>query len=119
MPNQCNALKYSLRLVVWMVITASWLISGACEAEAGRTIRQITPMLEMTHHQVNVRPSDYFDVVGTLNLIEGDRMIIGDRELKIASGAKISRSSQWNLVGAKLDKSGAVVVVETISDEPN
>lgn len=119
MPNQCDSLKYGLPLVVWMVFTAFWLSFGASEAEAGRTIRQITPMLEMTNHQANVRATDYYDVVGTLNLIESDRMIIGDKELKIAPGVKISRSSQWNLVGAKLDKAGAVVVVETISDEPN
>jgi len=119
MPYQCNALKYSLKLLVWIVITAFWPTAGAITAEAGQTIRQITPMREMANHQVDVRAHDYFDVVGRLNLIERDRMIIGDRELKIAPGVNTSRSRQWNLVGAKLNQAGEVVMFETISDQPN
>ena len=119
MPNQCNALKYNLKLMAWMVITAFWSTGGPLTAEAGQAIRQITPMREMTNHQVDVRAHDYFDVVGRLNLIENDRMIIGDRELKIAPGVNTSRSRQWNLVGAKLNQDGEVVVFETISDQPN
>jgi hypothetical protein len=119
MPYQCNALKYSLRLLVWIAIIACWPTAGALAADAGHAIRQITPMREMVNHQLDVRAVNHFDIVGTLNLIESDRMTIGDRELKIAPGVDTSRARQWNLVGAKLNQAGEILVLETISDEPN
>lgn len=119
MPLKCNASKYCLQLLAWIVVTGFWLTSGVFDAEAGNAIRRITPMREMANYQVDVRAHDYFDVVGRLNLIENDRMIIGDRELNIAPGVNTSRARQWNLVGAKLNKAGEVMAFETISDEPN
>ena len=69
--------------------------------------------------RVNMRAEDTFDVIGNLNLIESDRVIIGDRELPLASGAKIYRVDLSNLVGAKLNGAGEAVVVDLISDAPH
>lgn len=119
MARKAKTFKIITGCFLWMAITGIWPAPGCLTADAGTKIRPITPMGEMGGHRVNVSAEDYFDVVGILNLIEGDRMIIGDRELKIAPGVNTSRARQFNLVGAKLNKVGEVVVFETISDEPN
>ena len=119
MSRKLNPLKMIIPGLLWAVIAGIWLTPGAFAAETGSAIRQISPMGEMSASRADIRAEDYFDVIGILNLIEGDRMIIGDRELKIAPGVNTSRARQFNLVGAKLNKVGEVVVFETISDEPN
>jgi hypothetical protein len=70
-------------------------------------------------HADSIQAGDYFDVIGTLNLLESDRVIIGDSELPLAPGAKIRGVRQYNTVGAKLNKTGEAVVVDLIFDEPN
>lgn len=98
-----------------------WLPPEAGAADTGMSIRTITPVGEGANYsrRVNVRVEDYFDVVGILNLIESDRVIIGDRELTLAGGAKTYRVELYNIVGAKLNSAGEAVVIDLISDEPN
>jgi hypothetical protein len=82
-------------------------------------IRTITPMGEASFHPSNLNAQDYFDVVGVLNLIDGNRVTIGDRDLTLAPGVRTSRINQYNLVGANLNKAGEIIVFELVSDEPN
>ena len=117
-----KALTMITRSLVWVVITGIWLASSCLAEETGSAawaIQDITPMTEMSTLNTDIRAEDYFDIVGTLNLIEGNRVIVDDRELKIASGVSTSLVRQWNLVGIKLNTAGDVLVFEKLSDEPH
>ncbi len=114
-----KTLKMSTQCLVWVVATGIWLAPGCLASETGSRIQQITPMEEVGSYQANIRAEDYFDVVGTLDLVENDRVIIGNRELTIAPGVNTSQAQKWNLVGVQLNQAGEVVVFETVSDEPN
>lgn len=123
MPLKIDTVKkygqvFILSAITGLVITASTGLA----AEPGKTsgkIRTITPMREVSIHRSNLNAQDYFDVVGVLNLIDGNRVTIGDRELTIAPGVRTSRINQYNLVGANLNKAGEIVVFELVSDDPN
>jgi hypothetical protein len=65
------------------------------------------------------RPEDFFQIVGTVNLIEGRRIIVGDREFAIASGTSTSGVKRWSRVGLRLNKKGEVVVCERLRSEPH
>jgi hypothetical protein len=123
MPLRIDTIKkygqvFILSAIMGFVITTSTGLA----AEPGRTsgeIRTITPMRERSIHRSNLNAQDYFDVVGVLNQIDGNRVTIGDRELTIAPGVRTSRANQYNLVGANLNKAGEIVVFELVSDDPN
>jgi hypothetical protein len=110
-----------LPVLLWAATAALWLPSGAGAADSGWSIRTITPVGETADYRGHARIAveDTFDVIGLLNRNESDRVIIGDRELLLAPGAKIYRVSLNNLVGAKLNEAGEAVVVDLISDAPH
>jgi hypothetical protein len=114
-------IKTILPVLILAAAAGFWLPSEAGAADKGSSIRTITPVGEGTNYssRVNMRAEEYFDVVGTLNLIESDRVVIGDRELTLAGGAKTHQVELDNLVGAKLNSDGEAVVIDLISDEPN
>jgi hypothetical protein len=114
-------MKKILPVLLLAAAIGFWLPPEAGAADKGPSIRTITPVGEGANYRsrVNMRAEDYFDVVGNLNLIESDRVIIGDRELTLAGGAKVYRVELHNEVGAKLNSAGEVVVIDLISDEPN
>ena len=92
---------------------------AADSAIAGNGIRKMTPMTEISRHQSNLSAWEYFDVVGLLNTIDGNQVIIGDRELNLASGVSTAGLNLWNLVGANLNDAGEVIALELVSDDPN
>jgi hypothetical protein len=95
-----------------------WPGFGCLAAEKKSKIRSITPA-ESAASPVNVRAEDYFDIVGTLNLIESGRVVIGNTELRLAGRASTSGVSQYDQVGAQLNKKGEVTAIELISDLPH
>ena len=106
------------------------LIAGGCMATAGLaadtstgtlnvTIRQIRPYGESSAPDATIRPQEVFDVVGTLNAIDGNQITIADRQLTLAPTASASGITKWTEVGVKLNKAGEVVVIEIVSDEPH
>jgi len=114
--------KYGQVLILSAITGFVMMASTGLAAEPGRTnrkIRTITPMREVSIHRSNLNAHDHFDVVGVLNLYDGNRVTIGDRELTIAPGVRTSRVAQYNLVGANLNKAGEIVVFELVSDDPN
>jgi len=121
MSNKTNSIKTILPVLLLAAAVGFWLPPKAGAADKGHFIRTITPAGEGANYssRVNMRAEDYFDVVGILNLIESDRVIIGDRELTLAGGAKTYRVELYNIVGAKLNSAGEAVVIDLISDEPN
>lgn len=119
-----NPNKIITPIVLWVMVAGVagfGPTAGAIAADFAAGIRRITPMGEegSFRQRADMRAEDYFDVIGILNLMENDRVIIGDRELPLASGVSTSRARQFNLVGAKLNQAGDVVVFDIISDEPN
>ena len=122
-------IKRATLLMLGMMIAGVWLATpgltadhtlGAKKQISNRvTIRSIRPIGEGSYTDPNLRPEQVFDVVGSLNEVDGNRIVIGDRELVTASGVNAQGISTGSLVGAKLDNSGAVVAIETISDEPH
>jgi hypothetical protein len=54
-----------------------------------------------------------------LNVLENDRIVVGNSELKPASGLKTSHMELSNIVGVKVNKSGEVVKIETIYNDPH
>lgn len=111
------------RIVVTAVLMAGLLMTASTSlaGDVGNThgLRSITPMREMGSSQLNVNAADYFDIVGILNSIEGNQVIIGDRQLTLAPGVGTSGMSQYNTVGANLNGAGQVTALELVSDEPN
>jgi hypothetical protein len=121
MVNKSNPMKIILPVLILAAAAGFWLPAEAGAADTGQSIRTITPVGEGANYssRVNMRAEDYFDVVGILNLIESDRVVIGDRELTLTGSAKTYRVELYNEVGAKLNSDGEAVVIDLISDEPN
>jgi len=113
-----KAFTVAARCMVLIVVIGLYPGSGCLAAERVSKIRSITSS-ESAGSPVNVRAEDYFDIVGTLNLIESGRVIIGNTELQLAGGANTSGVKQYNQVGAHLNKKGEVTAIELISDIPN
>jgi hypothetical protein len=110
----------------WIVVTAalmtSLLTASTSLADDGdRThgIRSITPIGERGSYQRNVNAADYFDIIGILNSVDGNQVIIGDRQLTLAPGVSTRGMSQYNTVGANVNNAGQVTALELISNEPN
>ena len=104
--------------VVLLLVIGLWPGSGCLAADGLLKIRSI-PSAESAASPLNVRAEDYFDIVGTLNLIESSRAVIGNTELRLASGADTSGVSKYDQVGGKLNKKGEVTAIELISDLPH
>ena len=104
--------------MVFILVIGLWPGSGCLAAEGLLKIRSISPA-ESAASPVNVRAEDYFDIVGTLNLMESRRVVIGNSELQLASGADISGVSKYDQVGAQLNKKGEVTAIVLISDIPH
>jgi hypothetical protein len=110
----------------WIVVTASLMASLltastslAGDAASAQGLRSITPIREGGSYQRNVNAADYFEIIGVLNSIDGNQVIIGDRQLTLAPGVGTHGMSQYNTVGANLNNAGQVTALELISDEPN
>lgn len=111
------------------------LIAGGCMATSGLAsdkgyrmkkngtanvaIRQIRHVRESSVPDTNIRPQDVFDVVGTLNAMDGNRITVADRKLTLAPNVSASGITKWAEVGVKLNTAGEVVVIEIVSDEPH
>jgi len=93
--------------------------STAGPAIAGRDIHKIRPIGEMQSHGSNLRAWEYFDLVGILNSVNGNQVTIGDRQLTLAPGVGTSGMSQYNVVGANLNRAGEVVELELVSNDPS
>ena len=106
------------RCMVLILVIGLWPGSGCLAADGFLKIRSITAA-ESAVRPVNVRPEDNFDIVGTLNRIESNRVVIGNSKLRLASGADSSGVSKYDQVGAKLNKKGEVTAIELISDIPH
>lgn len=106
------------RCMVLILVIGLWPGSGCLAADGFLKIRSITAA-ESAVRPVNVRPEDNFDIVGTLNRIESNRVVIGNSKLRLASGASTSGVSQYDQVGAQLNQKGEVTAIELISDIPH
>lgn len=104
--------------VVLLLVIGLWSGSGCLAADGLLKIRSI-PSAESAASPVNVRAEDYFDIVGTLNLIEGGRVVIGNTELRLAGRADTSGVSKYDQVGAQLNQKGEVTAIQMISDLPH
>ena len=102
-----------------LLLTIGVVLASEClAADKISKIRPITST-ESAGRALNIRAEDYFDVVGTLNLIESNRVVIGNTELGLAGGTRTSGVSLYDQVGARLNKKGEVTSIEVISDIPN
>jgi hypothetical protein len=123
MARKANSHKPMILCLVWIAVIGILTLPGSAAAEsgnAGTAIRDITPMTEIGAHGANMKnPEDYFDIVGILNVLENDRIVVGNSELKPASGLKTSHMELSNIVGVKVNKSGEVVKIETIYNDPH
>jgi hypothetical protein len=113
------------RMVRWTLMTgiAGLFMVPVCLAgQTGKAIpaiRTITPVTELDASRTNIRAENAFDVVGRLNLIKSNQVVIGNRKLTVKPGLNLSGIGKYNLVGANLDQDGNVVALKKISDEPN
>ena len=104
--------------MILILVIGLWPGSGCLAADKISKIRSITSA-ESAAGPIKVRAEDYFDIVGTLNLIESSRVVIGNTDLRLAGGANTSGVSQYDQVGAQLNKKGEVTAIELISDLPH
>jgi hypothetical protein len=117
-----NKLKTAVRCLLGLMIAGSLLAPAAMAADAGvgtaiMLIRPIRSYGESGGSDTTIRPQDVFDVVGTLNAIEGNQITIGDRQMTLASNVSASGIVKWTEVGVKLNTAGEVAVIEIVSDE--
>ena len=124
----CKSIKTVAGCLIGILIAGGWLATAGLAADKGirmkktgtanMAIRQIKP-LEYGAPDANIRPQNVFDVVGTLNAIDGDRITIANRQLTLAPTASASGIAKWAEVGVKLNAAGEVAVIEIVSDEPH
>jgi hypothetical protein len=117
--------KALTQIVQGTVIVAIAILLTAPASTAGEvgspvpTINTITPPTQLDTARTNIRANDYFDVVGRLNLIKSNLVVIGNRKLTVKPGLGLSGVRRYNLVGANLDEKGNVVALKKITDAPN
>ena len=122
MVRQRKTFPYIARVLAWVAIGGMVAASGCLAAEGNHTaggIRRITPMFEMGSNQIDVQAENYFDIVGILNVLENDRIVVGNNELRPASGLRTSGVELSNTVGVKLNQSGEVVQMGLIHNDPH
>jgi hypothetical protein len=124
----CKSIKTVAGCLIGILIAGGWLATAGLAADKGIrmkkngtanvAIRQIKPF-ESGAPDANIRPQDVFDMVGTLNAVDGDRITIADRQLTLAPSVSASGIAKWSEVGVKLNTAGEVTVIEIVSDEPH
>ena len=120
----CKRIKTVAQCLIGILIAGGWLATAGLAADSGTgaakaTIRHIRPFGESRVTDAAIRPQDVFDVVGTLNAIDGNRITIADRQMTLAPAVSASGIARWAQVGVKLNKAGEVVVIEIVSNEPH
>ena len=129
MANTCKCIKTVAGCLIGILIAGGWLAADGLAADEGIrmknadtatvAIRQIRHVRESSNPDASIRPQDVFDVVGTLNAIDGNQITIADRRLTLAPTVSASGIAKWAEVGVKLNTAGEVAVIEIISDEPH
>ncbi len=115
---KCRRFKWIFALAVMLVMLTAAMGLAGDGADGGTTIRSIPSMEGMESPQIQVSAGAYFDLVGILNKVDGSQIIIGNTEVSLANGVSASGLNLYNVVGAKLNSSGNVVVLELISNDP-
>ena len=124
----CKSINTVAGCLIGILIAGGWLATAGLAADKGIrmkktgtanvAIRQIKPF-EIGVPDATIRPQDVFDVVGTLNAIDGNQITIADRRLTLAPTVSASGIAKWAEVGVKLNAAGEVAVIEIVSDEPH
>ena len=118
MKINANAFVITARCMVLLLVIGLYPGAGCLAADQVSKIRSI-PYSQLRERPANVRAVDHFNIVGTLNLIDSGRVIIGDTEINLARGVDTSGVSQYDEVGAHLNQQGEVVAIELVSDTPH
>ena len=119
-----QSIKKGAHILIGLMIVSLWLTSACLAADKTRNgkdhkaIRYIQPY-ELSAASTDVRAQHVFDVVGSLNAIDGNLIIIGNRQLTLTSTVSASGIALWTEVGAKLNQTGEVVALEIVSNEPH
>ena len=113
-----NSFVMAARCLVLILAIGFYPASG-CIAEDGVSKIKSINSSKQRYHPVNIRAEDYFDIVGTLHLLEGSRVVIGNSELQLAIGARVSGVKLYDQVGALLKKNGKVKAIILVSDAPH
>lgn len=124
-----KSIKIALNSILVIMIAVGGLANVGLAADDGYrtqhrstgkiTLRQIRPYVESSAPDDNIRAQHVFDLVGTLNMVDGNQVTIGNRQLTLASNVSASGIAIWTEVGAKLNQAGQVVALEIVSDEPH
>jgi hypothetical protein len=106
-------------LIAGGLVSTAGLAADRRTGASNVTIRQIRTYGESSVPDATIRPQNVFDLVGTLNAIDGNQITIADRRLTLAPTAKVSGITKWTEVGVKLNTAGEVARIEIVSDEPH
>ena len=125
----CKSINIVAGCLIGVLIAGGWLATAGLAADTGIrmqktgtadvAIRQIRQFRESSVPDATLRPQDVFDVVGTLNAINGNQITIADRRLTLAPTVSASGIAKWTQVGVMLNPAGEVAVIEIVSDEPH
>jgi len=114
-----KAFIITIRCMVSILVIGLYQAPDCLAADKVLKIRSITPLIEMSTLPEDTKAEDYFDIVGTLNLIEGNQVIIGNTTLELSGGVNTSDASLNDQVGVLLNKKGEVKAIAVVSDVPN
>ena len=78
------------------------------------------PEADFSKIDISRAAEDYYDITGTLYIIEKDGMIVvGAKELRLSDGVSIFGIKHGSRVGVKLNNAGEVLVCDEIEDAPH
>jgi len=89
--------------------------------ESGGELKKIQPVpnVKAVDRIKSGRVEDFFDVVGTVTMIDDRRIRLGDREFNIADGVDLRGIKRGDRLGVRLKKKQEVVEFERLKDVPH
>lgn len=107
-------------LLLMVVVFATGVLfvpSGLAREEEGiPAIEPIQPVPGFNSEEIDFSEmaERYFHITGTLDYKFDDRIVVGDRNLKVAKNVSVSRIRVGAYVGVRLDDAGKVIEVKRI-----
>jgi len=108
--------RIKLGVMIFFMVLGMVFAAPVAADEGGAGVRVIPSPAGFDAGEVDISSAvkNKFDITGEVNYQFDDRVVISDRNFKIAEDAKISSLSQGAYVGAKLNDSNEIVELKRL-----